>query len=1115
MKTKLALFFIILSLNVYSQRTPAYEVPNFAAKSPEAAAFLRYGEYPVDLSTGVPGISIPIYTIDSHGFKLPITLDYHASGVKVDQEATWVGLGWNLNAGAQIILSVRDGVDEGSGFPDIPTPSELNYWNQHPYAFNSPYFNELGQSRVKDVYQFSSPTAKGNFYIRNRNRNDVVVFPPDAFRVELQGDDGFRITDASGNIYFFESTREVSYRTDTHHDYYTSAWYVDKIQIPHKDIINFTYQDDGTIEDYSFSQRKEIRAIRNNCGCNRSPPESTTISELIDQYGTTITHAKKIQEISFNNGNSKVIFTKINGRQDLIRGTDNGYLDKIEIRRKSTGNQFEFINGYQFEYTYFNATDTGPLAYKSKRLQLTQVTDLLVGDSHRFTYSALPLPAKDSKSRDYFGFYNGAGNYIDMIPTHRITVPYETTVGTANRTVNPTVNQAGILKEIAYPTKGRTKFNYETNQFWGLDPFRDYNRQVDVSCSAVGIITGMGSANPNPDDIYTCVNSFTVHNQRGDLRIEFSNRWHGNPISRYYFTRVKIMEGRDVIFEGRYSSPSLSPVTIYNLHLNGSYDMIVEAYGESVSIAASYTYTTNNPIPENINAGGLRIASIENYNHDNTLLSKKLYQYNQLGHPDRSSGGNVNELAVSYVSPQFKNFQVGTCSSESGMIPTVDYQKTYSISSNSNYGIEGNSIVYEYVKETSVSVADGSSDGYTQYKFTTEGDWARPDAGIFINTPWKRGKVLERRDYKTMGLTSQLVRKEINTYAEDPNRVAVVNGFKIVRRSFINVGEGPDPLRQPDIISTLGSCGVPQNVSESYMPVVVNHPVPWYYLQNKQVTDYFYDTNNNERAVVNNTLYEYENPLHFNATTVTTTGSEGIINSTKNYYGPDVATTSSLPGGAITDAQLSAITTMNRQNNIAVVQTDQLVNQERTFSKRILYKDWGVQEPIGGGQDTGLGYLQLIAPEVVQSAKGTMELQSRIRYNQYDQYGNPVEVRQENGVPIAYIWGYHHSQPIAKIENATYSSLELLIANVQALSDTSTTGTEPELIAALDALRAALPGAMVTTFTYKPLVGVRTITDPKGNRMTFSYDNFNRLTEVRDKDNKIVSENEYRYRTQN
>ncbi len=41
------------------------------------------------------------------------------------------------------------------------------------------------------------------------------------------------------------------------------------------------------------------------------------------------------------------------------------------------------------------------------------------------------------------------------------------------------------------------------------------------------------------------------------------------------------------------------------------------------------------------------------------------------------------------------------------------------------------------------------------------------------------------------------------------------------------------------------------------------------------------------------------------------------------------------------------------------------------------------------------------------------------------------------------------------------------------------------------------------------------ITDPKGDKMTYIYDDFNRLKEVRDKNNNILFENEYHYRTQN
>ncbi|WP_374670182.1 RHS repeat domain-containing protein [Flavobacterium sp. NRK F7] len=53
---------------------------------------------------------------------------------------------------------------------------------------------------------------------------------------------------------------------------------------------------------------------------------------------------------------------------------------------------------------------------------------------------------------------------------------------------------------------------------------------------------------------------------------------------------------------------------------------------------------------------------------------------------------------------------------------------------------------------------------------------------------------------------------------------------------------------------------------------------------------------------------------------------------------------------------------------------------------------------------------------------------------------------------------------------------------------------------------------MVTTYTYKPSVGVSTITDPKGNRISYHYDGFNRLEFVKDKDGNILSENKYHYK---
>jgi YD repeat-containing protein len=56
---------------------------------------------------------------------------------------------------------------------------------------------------------------------------------------------------------------------------------------------------------------------------------------------------------------------------------------------------------------------------------------------------------------------------------------------------------------------------------------------------------------------------------------------------------------------------------------------------------------------------------------------------------------------------------------------------------------------------------------------------------------------------------------------------------------------------------------------------------------------------------------------------------------------------------------------------------------------------------------------------------------------------------------------------------------------------------------------------MVTSYTYEPLVGITSMTDPRGYKTTYKYDEFNRLQYVKDAEGNILSENEYKYRTQN
>lgn len=136
-----------------------------------------------------------------------------------------------------------------------------------------------------------------------------------------------------------------------------------------------------------------------------------------------------------------------------------------------------------------------------------------------------------------------------------------------------------------------------------------------------------------------------------------------------------------------------------------------------------------------------------------------------------------------------------------------------------------------------------------------------------------------------------------------------------------------------------------------------------------------------------------------------------------------------------------------------------------------------------------------------------------------DSFGNISHARIEGEADTYYVWGYgiNRTRLIAKIENYIYSSSKVrAIVAAQNSSDwdnyMSTKSSEDDLRNKLTALRNAFPNAMVTTYTYDPLVGVTSITDPMGQTIYYHYDDFNRLEYVTDKDGKVLNKNEYHYK---
>jgi hypothetical protein len=75
--------------------------------SPTASSLGKFIDMPVSYHTGTPDVSIPIYVVNEGPLQVPITLSYHASGLKVMEQASWVGAGWALKAAGVITRSTR------------------------------------------------------------------------------------------------------------------------------------------------------------------------------------------------------------------------------------------------------------------------------------------------------------------------------------------------------------------------------------------------------------------------------------------------------------------------------------------------------------------------------------------------------------------------------------------------------------------------------------------------------------------------------------------------------------------------------------------------------------------------------------------------------------------------------------------------------------------------------------------------------------------------------------------------------------------------------------------------------------------------------------------------
>lgn len=154
-------------------------------------------------------------------------------------------------------------------------------------------------------------------------------------------------------------------------------------------------------------------------------------------------------------------------------------------------------------------------------------------------------------------------------------------------------------------------------------------------------------------------------------------------------------------------------------------------------------------------------------------------------------------------------------------------------------------------------------------------------------------------------------------------------------------------------------------------------------------------------------------------------------------------------------------------------------------------------------------------PAAIKTSYNGSSLMERVNYL-YDDNGNKIQASKDGRENAVFLYGYNNQYPVAVIENTTWAAvLSTLGSNfVQSLRQSS----QPSAYqwSRFNQLRTTNKDWHITTYKYKPLVGVTSVIDPSGKETRFCYDALGRLIKKSIYTNgteKVLEKYEYNHKT--
>lgn len=1026
----LRIFFLIAIIFVwninYSQDQPIQQprIPaSIAISTPDVMSFQKYGNIPVSLYNGKIDMVIPFYQIQSGKIDIPINLTYNSGGIKVDEIASQVGLGWNLNAGGSILRNINDLPDEtlvvynyGQGTVNPGVPVEVGFIRRWHFSNSYNWFSDIDSK--PDFYYVNAPGLNNIFTIDSANYNNYhFSFINGSYIANFLYPKGHRLEPIAvenlGPLQFIGFTGDED-GNPTINQPIPSGTIPAYVGFKSFEIKN----EQGLVYNFSYGNIIESRTL----------PILEAIIPNIEATAQDRSYSINLNTYNLNSiydPSTKKIVTYTYETYQIPQAQKFRFFSKNSVGSNSCG----------YDYIPFYPNPNDDIYTNEKLIKYPRSTRLKKINFNEGEIEFIYLNNRqdyDDKSLDYIKIKDIKGNVIKSF--HFIYSYFDSKEGCAQKECKR-LKLDRIDEEYSTSTKMYYKFEYD---YINKLPKRNSYEQ-----DYLGYYNNNGYINPNP------IGSFESGPQ--PKLYFYPNK---GAFSILPFQKTNDTNGREIT--GDYS---LAP---NNYSLTGLLKKITYETGGF----SEFEYENNsfNFSDAEYIAGGARIKKQKiDDNRGNVRVIEYTYK-----ETDGTTSGSISRLPTfGYPSAQISNLTAAPNQWAPFNFTTYDFDKS---------GLDlTNGAFVGYSRIIEKEIGNGS----TESLFNSHKDY--PDiqpqrihrdlcGKYLVDHSSFPSSLYENLDSRRGTLKQKIIRNESGNEISKTENIYTYEIFS----SIFTKNYEPFKIPFNQFWTDLPRIDEHNAYVEEYSKInrernlLTKSTTTEYLISGNKVTEQFFTYDSNYPFIKEQRFVDATSQLKVN-----------------NFYPLDFP---------ITDPFISSLTNQNRLS--------ETIKQETRKDNVLISKNQTNFMDFGSG---------IILQKSLSTAKGGFPYEETTIIDSRDNNGNITQLHDQSGLNTVLIWGYNKTLIIAKIENLTYSQIQSYESNLQVLSNT---GTETDLISSLNSLRNTFPNAMITTYTHKPLIGVSTITDPKGDVTYYNYDTFNRLQSIIDKQGNILQKFCYNYKNQ-